>query len=157
MVKLPINILIVDDEHEFVEVLSLRLTDAGHRVRAAYSGKEALSVLAETDPETLPDIDVVILDIKMPGIDGIETLKCIKADYPVIEVILLTGHGAVDTAVKGLKAGAFDYLLKPADFDELTLKLEAARKQRDAQVTRIRKAEAHALMRRSGGIRIHDE
>ncbi len=152
MVKLPINILIVDDERDFVEVLSLRLTDAGHRVRAAYSGKEALSVLAETEPDGLPDIDVIVLDIKMPGMDGIETLKLIKARYPVVEVILLTGHGAVDTAVKGLKSGAFDYLLKPADFDELTGKLEAARKQRDAQVARIREAEARALMRRSGGL-----
>lgn len=152
MVKLPINILIVDDERDFVEVLSLRLTDAGHRVRAAYSGKEALSVLAETEPDALPDVDVVVLDIKMPGMDGIETLKLIKARYPVVEVILLTGHGAVDTAVKGLKSGAFDYLLKPADFDELTGKLEAARKQRDAQVERIRKAETRALMRRSGGL-----
>ena len=152
MVKLPINILIVDDERDFVEVLSLRLTDAGHRVRTAYSGKEALSVLAETEPDALPDVVVVVLDIKMPGMDGIETLKLIKARHPVVEVILLTGHGAVDTAVKGLKSGAFDYLLKPADFDELAGKLEAARKQRDAQVARIREAEARALMRRSGGL-----
>ena len=156
MVKLPINILIVDDERDFVEVLSLRLTDAGHQVRAAYSGQEALAVLAETEPEALPDIDVIILDIKMPGMDGIETLKQIKARYPVVEVILLTGHGAVDTAVKGLKSGAFDYLLKPADFDELTVKMEAARRQRDAQAARIRQAEARALMRRSGGMLAHD-
>jgi DNA-binding NtrC family response regulator len=156
MVKLPINILIVDDEQDFVEILSLRLTDAGHRVRVAYSGKEALSVLAETEPEALPDIDVVILDIKMPGMDGIETLKQIKANYPVVEVILLTGHGAVDTAIKGLKSGAFDYFLKPADFEDLTVKLEAARKQRDAQADRIREAEARALMRRSGGMLTHE-
>ncbi len=156
MVKLPINILIVDDERDFVEVLSLRLTDAGHRVRAAYSGKEALSVLGETEPDALPDFDVIILDIKMPGMDGIETLKQIKTKFPVVEVILLTGHGAVDTAVKGLKSGAFDYLLKPADFDELIVKLEAARKQRDAQASRIREAEARALMRRSGGMLTHD-
>ncbi|MFN2122867.1 MAG: response regulator, partial [Candidatus Promineifilaceae bacterium] len=138
MVKLPINILIVDDERDFVEILSLRLTDAGHRVRAAYSGQEALSVLAETEGDVLPEIDVVILDIKMPGMDGIETLKQIKTRFPVVEVILLTGHGAIDTAVKGLKLGAFDYLLKPADFDELTAKLEAARKQKDAHAERLR-------------------
>jgi DNA-binding NtrC family response regulator len=152
MVKLPINILLVDDERDFVEILSLRLTDAGHRVRAAFSGQEALSVLAETEGDALPEIDVVILDIKMPGMDGIETLKQIKARYPVVEVILLTGHGAVDTAIKGLKSGAFDYLLKPADYDELTAKLEAARKQRDAHAERLREAEARALMRRSGGM-----
>jgi DNA-binding response OmpR family regulator len=152
MVKLPINILVVDDERDFVEVLALRLTDAGHRVRSAYSGQEALSILAETSGERLPEIDVVILDIKMPGMDGIETLKQIKARHPVVEVILLTGHGAVETSVKGLKSGAFDYLLKPADFDELTAKLEAARKQKDEHAERLRAAEAKALMRRSGGL-----
>ena len=156
MFQLPINILIVDDERDFVEVLSLRLTDAGHRVRAAYSGKEALSVLAETEPEALPDIDVVILDIKMPGMDGMETLKQIKSKYPVVEIILLTGHGAVDTAINGLKAGAFDYLLKPADFAELTSKLRGASKQRDPHVRRIREAEARGLMRRSGGMLTHE-
>jgi len=156
MTKLPINILLVDDERDFVEVLSLRLVDAGHRVKTAFSGQEALSVLADTEGDQLPEIDVIVLDIKMPGMDGIETLKQIKAKYPVIEVILLTGHGAVDTAIKGMKSGAFDYLLKPADFDELTTKLEAARKQRNAQESRIRKAEAHALMRLSGGMLTHD-
>jgi DNA-binding NtrC family response regulator len=79
-----------------------------------------------------------------------------KARYPVIEVILLTGHGAVDTAVTGLKAGAFDYLLKPADFEELTAKLEAARKQKNEHEQRLREAEARALSRRSGGLFKHD-
>jgi DNA-binding response OmpR family regulator len=152
MIKLPINILLVDDERDFVEILSLRLTDAGHRVRVAFSGQEALAVLAETGGNALTEIDVVILDIKMPGMDGIETLKQIKAKYPVVEVILLTGHGAVDTSVKGLKSGAFDYLLKPADFEELTTKLESARQQKDAHAERLRAAEARTLMRRSGGL-----
>ena len=152
MVKLPINILLVDDERDFAEILSLRLTDAGHQVRTAFSGQEALSVLAETEGDALPEIDVIILDIKMPGMDGIETLKQIKAKYPVVETILLTGHGAVDTSVKGLKSGAFDYLLKPADFDELIAKLESARKQKDEHAERLRAAEARALMRRSGGL-----
>jgi DNA-binding response OmpR family regulator len=152
MVKLPINILIVDDERDFVEMLSLRLSDVGHKIWAAYSGQEALSILAETAGDALPEIDVVILDIKMPGMDGIETLKQIKARHPVVEVILLTGHGAVETSVRGLKAGAFDYLLKPADFDELITKMEAARKQKDAHAERLRAAEARTLMRRSGGL-----
>lgn len=152
MVHLPINILIVDDERDFVEMLSLRLTDSGHRVRSAFNGQEALAVLGETEEDALPEIDVIILDIKMPGMDGIETLKQIKAKHPVVEVILLTGHGAVETAVDGLKSGAFDYLLKPADYDELTQKLEAAREQRDAHAERFREAEARTLMRRSGGM-----
>ena len=156
MLKLPINILLVDDERDFVEMLTLRLTDAGHRVRAAFSGQEALAILAEDEGERLPEIDVVVLDIKMPGMDGIETLKRIKARYPVVEVVLLTGHGAVDTAVTGLKSGAFDYLLKPADFEELTVKLEAARKQKNQHEERLREAEARALLRRSGGLFRHE-
>ena len=148
----PINILLVDDEPDFIEMLSLRLTDKGHRVRTALSGQEALSILAESEPDLLPQIDVVVLDIKMPGMDGLETLKQIKSRHPVIEVILLTGHGAVDTAVEGLKAGAFDYLLKPADYDDLLAKLEAAWKQKTRQEERLRQAEARSLLRRSGDV-----
>lgn len=144
MVKLPINILLVDDEKDFVEMLSLRLTEEGHMVRPAYSGREALEALAQDEA------DVVILDIKMPGMDGIQTLKEIKAGHALSEVILLTGHGAIDTAVEGMKSGAFDYLLKPADYDELLVKLDQARKRKFEQEERIRKAEARSLMRRTG-------
>ena len=143
---LPIEILLVDDEKDFVEMLSMRLEDEGHRVRAAYSGQEAMTELDRAEP------DVVVLDIKMPGMDGIQALKKIKADHPIVEVIMLTGHGAVDTAVEGLKAGAFDYLLKPADFKELLTKLAAARLRKSEQEDRIRKAEARSLVRRTGGM-----
>ena len=146
MVKIPIRILLVDDERDFVEMLSLRLREAGERVIEAYNGKECLDNLGETD------IDVVILDIKMPGMDGIETLREIKRRHPIVEVILLTGHGAVDTAVDGMKLGAFDYLLKPTDFEVLLEKLEGARKRKTEQEERIRKAEALALLRRSGNV-----
>ena len=146
MVKIPIDILLVDDEKDFVEMLGLRLTEEGHRVRPAHSGKEALEALAVAAG------DVVILDIKMPGMDGIETIKEIKSRFPIVEVILLTGHGSIDTAVEGLKSGAFDYLLKPADFEELLTKLDAARARKYEQEERIIKAEARALMRRTGEI-----
>ena len=152
MVKLPIEILLVDDEPDFVEMLSLRLVESGHRVESAFSGREALERLNVDDPEGFPPFDVIILDIKMPGMDGIETLRQIKSKHPVIEVILLTGHGAVDSAVEGLKAGAFDYLLKPADYAELLSKLEAARKQKTEHEERRRQAEAKALMRRIGDV-----
>ncbi|MFH1139231.1 MAG: response regulator [Pseudomonadota bacterium] len=142
----PIDILLVDDEKDFVEMLALRLRDEGHRVAAAYNGREALAALRKDEP------DVIVLDIKMPGLDGIQTLKEIKSAHPIMEVILLTGHGAVDTAVEGLKAGAFDYLLKPADPTELSAKLEAARARKTAQEDRIRKAEARALSRRTGDV-----
>ena len=138
------KVLLVDDEKDFIEMLSLRLQEAGEKVSAAYSGKECLEGLDAAQ------IDVVVLDIKMPGMDGIETLREIKKRFPLVEVILLTGHGSTETAVEGMKLGAFDYLMKPADFDDLTAKLQAARKRKDEQEERIRKAEATLLVRRSG-------
>jgi len=146
MVKMPVEVLLVDDERDFVEMLSLRLEEEGHRVRPAYSGEEALQALAAAES------DAVILDIKMPVMDGITALKLIKAKHPLVEVILLTGHGTVETAVEGLKAGAFDYILKPADFTELLSKLAAARRRKTEQEERIRKAEARAFVRRTGGV-----
>jgi DNA-binding NtrC family response regulator len=146
MIKIPTRVLLVDDEQDFVEILSLRLQNEGERVSEAYSGKECLDRLKDDN------IDVVVLDIKMPGMDGIETLREIKKRFPLVEVILLTGHGSTETAVEGMKLGAFDYLMKPADFDELTAKLQAARKRKDEQEERIRKAEAKLLVRRAGGV-----
>ena len=146
MIKIPTRVLLVDDEKDFVEMLGLRLEDAGEIVTAAYSGQECLEALEKED------IDVVILDIKMPGMDGIATLKEIKNRFPLVEVIMLTGHGTTESAVQGMKLGAFDYLLKPAHFEELTAKLESARKRKDEQAERIRKAEVKLLLRKSGDI-----
>lgn len=146
MVRIPTNVLLVDDEKDFVEMLSLRLQETGERVTPAYNGKECLETLEKKN------IDVVILDIKMPGMDGIETLREIKRKHPLAEVIMLTGHGTTETAVQGMKLGAYDYLLKPADFEDLTSKLEGARKRKDEQEERIRRAEASLLVRRTGDI-----
>jgi len=146
MLKIPIDILIVDDEQDFVEMLTMRLTDEGHRVRAAYDGDEGLVALENAS------CDVVILDIRMPRMDGITALKEIKRLHPVVEVILLTGHGAVDTAVEGLKSGAFDYVQKPANFRELLEKLEAARDRKVEHEERIRRGEARLLIRHSGDV-----
>lgn len=147
MVKIPTRILLVDDEVDFVEMLSMRLQEAGEKVTPAYNGEECLKVLEKEKDQ----IDVVILDIRMPGMDGIEVLREIKNRFPLIEVIMLTGHGTTESAVEGMKLGAFDYLLKPAGFDELTRKLEGARKRKDEQEARIRKAESRLLVRRTGG------
>ena len=119
MIKIPAKVLIVDDEKDFVEMFSLRLTAQGEKVSTAYSGKDALTLLGKV---------------------------------PIVEVILLTGHGSTETVVEGMKLGAFDYLMKPADFDEIKLKLENARKRKDEQEERIRKAEVRLLLRRSGDI-----
>lgn len=146
MIRIPARILLVDDEQDFVEILSIRLEEAGENVTAAYNGQECLDKLGTQE------FDVVILDIKMPGMDGIQTLRKIKIMFPLVEVILLTGHGTTETAVEGMKLGAYDYLLKPADFKELTSKLEGARKKKEEQEERIRKAEARLLLRRGGNI-----
>ena len=146
MIKIPTRVLVVDDEEDFVEMLALRLNEAGEKVTSAFSGKECLEKLEKTA------IDVVVLDIKMSGMDGIRTLKEIKKRFPLIEVIMLTGHGTAETAVEGMKLGAFDYLLKPADFENLLDKLSKARKRKDEQEERIRKAEARLLLRKSGDI-----
>ena len=146
MIKIPNRILLVDDEKDFVEMLSLRLEETGERVTPAYSGRECLAMREKKE------IDVVVMDILMPCMDGIETLKEIKKRFPLVEVIMLTGHGTTESAVEGMKLGAFDYLLKPARFDELTGKLESARKRKDEQEERIRKAEAKLLLRRSGDV-----
>lgn len=146
MVKIPIRVLLVDDEKDFVEMLGLRLEEAGENITPAHSGQECLNVLEQKE------IDVVVLDILMPGMDGIATLKEIKRRFPLVEVIMLTGHGTTESAVQGLKLGAFDYLLKPAHFGELTAKLESARQRKDEQAERIRKAEVKLLLRKSGDI-----
>jgi len=146
VIKIPTRVLLVDDEKDFVEMLGLRLEEAGEHVSAAYSGQECIKVLEEKE------IDVVILDILMPGMDGIATLKEIKRRFPLVEVIMLTGHGTTESAVEGMKLGAFDYLLKPAHFGKLTAKLQSARQRKDEQVERIRKAEAKLLLRKSGDI-----
>jgi len=147
MMKIPAKVLIVDDEVDFVDMFSRRLQEMGQHVETAYSGEEALAVLGEK-----ADIEVVILDIKMPGMDGMDTLARIKHNHPLVEVIMLTGHGTIETAVEGMKQGAYDYLLKPADFSDIETKLEGARQRREEQEERIRKAEQRSLLRRSGNI-----
>jgi DNA-binding NtrC family response regulator len=146
MIKVPTNILLVDDEKDFVEMLALRLEEMGENVVMAYGGQQCLDLLERES------IDVVILDIKMPGMDGIQVLKAIKSRHPLVEVILLTGHGTTETAIKGMKLGAYDYLQKPADFDDLTNKLAGASKKKEDQDERIRLAEARELLRRGGNI-----
>jgi len=104
-----------------------RLTKRDLEVTPAYNGLSALETL-----ENRQDIEVVILDVKMPGMDGIETLGRIKRDHPLVEVIMLTGHATVESAIDGMKQGAFDYLMKPCDINQLVEKVTdaAARKRK---------------------------
>ena len=113
------HILLVDDEVPFVETMTKRLNKRDLQVVPAFSGKEALEKLKE-----IPDIEVVILDVKMPEMDGIDTLREIKINFPLTEVIMLTGHATVETGIEGMKLGAFDYLMKPCDIDNLLVKVK---------------------------------
>ena len=120
------NVLLVDDEIPFVETMAKRLTKRGLEVSTAFSGEEALKALEKNDK-----IEVVILDVKMPGMDGNETLQAIRQKYPLLETIMLTGHATVESAIDGMKMGAFDYLMKPCEMGALMAKVkEAAAKKR---------------------------
>jgi DNA-binding NtrC family response regulator len=114
------QLLLVDDEERFLSTTSKLLIQKGFKVFTSTNGKDALEILQQEN------IHVVILDVIIPGMDGLVTLKEIKCRFPLIEVIMLTGHGTVESAVKGLKSGATDYLSKPIDIDDLIAKVEEA-------------------------------
>jgi DNA-binding NtrC family response regulator len=126
------NVLLVDDEAPFVETMTKRLTKRKLEVKTASNGPEALTVL-----DKHPTVEVVILDVKMPGMDGVETLKEIKKRHPLVEVIMLTGHATVETAIEGMKLGALDYLMKPCEMDLLMAKVEEAAAKKRAQENKI--------------------
>ncbi len=119
------TVLLVDDEAEFRELLAKRLAKRKLRVLTAGEAGEALRLL-EANP-----VDVVVLDVRMPGMSGTDALREIKARLPAVEVLMLTGHAQLDVALAGMEAGAFDYLLKPVDLDALLYRLQDAyRKKR---------------------------
>lgn len=116
----PIKLLLVDDEESFVNVLANRLARRNIRVTKATSGSEAIQVLRRDD------FDVAVLDLKMEDIDGIEVLRIFKKMVPRMAVIMLTGHGSERAARHGMEQGAFDYLMKPCELDELLAKIRLA-------------------------------
>jgi DNA-binding response OmpR family regulator len=117
------KILLVDDEREFVTTLAERLELRNMKVSIAMDGESALAFVENDPPQ------VVVLDVMMPGLGGLEVLEKIKAMDSKIQVILLTGHGATKDGIRGMQLGAFDYLIKPIDIDELIKKLNEAVKR----------------------------
>jgi DNA-binding NtrC family response regulator len=126
------NILLVDDEVPFVETMTKRLKKRGFDILSAHTGQEALDRLSGH-----LGIEVVILDVKMPGMDGIQTLEEIKRRFPITEVIVLTGHATIESAIEGMRLGAFDYLMKPCDMEQLVSKVEAAAQRRRSHEEKI--------------------
>jgi DNA-binding NtrC family response regulator len=119
------RILFVDDEKVFANNMSKLLNSRGYNVTTVFSGDEAIRALEEKS------YDVVVLDLKMPGMDGITTLKEIKKLGLFTETLILTGHGAIDSALEATKLGAYDYLTKPCEIDELVTKIEGAWEKKD--------------------------
>jgi two-component system, OmpR family, response regulator CpxR len=117
---MSIRVLLVDDEIDFVSILGERLTARGLSVQIALSGDEALGKLRQEQ------IDVVVLDISMPGMSGIEALEQMKRIRPSVKVIMLTGYGSIDSGLQGLKLGADNYLMKPVETEDLVAKIQNA-------------------------------
>ena len=120
----PIRVLLIDDEVGYVNVLSNRLKKRNFQIGKASSGSEAFQLLRQDD------FDVAVLDLKMEDMDGIEVLKILKKMAPELVVIMLTGHGSAEAAHQGIQLGAFDYLTKPCELEELIEKIHEAYSQR---------------------------
>jgi DNA-binding NtrC family response regulator len=118
-----IDVLVVDDEEDFASALTARLTLKGFNARAVTSGEEALPAIVNSPPQ------VVVLDLKMPDLGGLEVLEGIKSFSQDIEVIILTGHGSVASGIEGMDRGAFDYIMKPVDLNGIITKINEAYEQ----------------------------
>ena len=141
---MTIKVMLVDDEKDFIESLSQRLELRGFNVRTALNGDAALDLIPGND------LDVVVLDVLMPGKDGIATLKEIKQISPLLQVIMLSGHATVNSAIEGMKLGAYDYLMKPTETEELVDKITKAHALKNEHEERIRKAEINNIVKRRG-------
>jgi len=132
---MAISVLLVDDEENFVATLAKRLTLRRFEVLTATTGETAFAALEERP------VDVVVLDVRMPDLDGIAATRKIKRSHPLTEVILLTGHASIEASLEGMNMGAFDYLLKPVNIDELVYKIEDAHRKKELQEEKIRRLE----------------
>ena len=133
------RLLIVDDEEQFVEAISERLSMRDYDVTTALTGEDAIEKI------TNYNFDVVILDVRLPGIDGTDVLRKIKNLKPLTEVIMLSGHGSMEMAIEGMKLGALDFLMKPCETEDLTEKIDKAHDRKAEHEDRIRAAQiSHA-------------
>jgi DNA-binding NtrC family response regulator len=134
------RVLIVDDEEELLQTLSERLRMRDYDVSTSLSGEDALGKMKGYN------FDVVVLDVAMPGMDGVQTLSEIKRIKPLTEVIMLTGHATVESAIEGMKLGAFDFLMKPCNTEKLVAKISIAHERKAEQEERIRAAKVSEII-----------
>lgn len=129
------RVLVVDDETDFLEMTVKRMKKKGIQIEGVPSGYEAVEKINNEN------FDVVLLDVKMPGMDGVEVLREIKRVKPLIEVIMLTGHASVESGIEGMKLGAFDYLMKPMELDKILETIQDAYKKKSLQEEKIIQAQ----------------
>jgi DNA-binding NtrC family response regulator len=141
---MKIRVLLVDDEKDFIESLAERLQLRNFDVSTALNGIDSLNLIRENE------FDVIVLDVKMPGKSGIETLKEIKNINQLSQVIMLTGHATVESAIQGMKLGAYDYIMKPTVTDDLINLINKAYKIVEEQKERIRRAEIENIVKKRG-------
>ena len=137
------KVLVVDDEIDFLETIVKRLQRRKFDVEGVESGPKALELLMKEE------FDVVVLDVRMPGMDGIEALREIKRRWPLVEVVILTGHASVNLGIEGMQLGAFDYVMKPANLDDLIAKLQQAYERRLIQQGKIKRAKSEESTERN--------
>lgn len=142
--EIKADVLLVDDEEQFLKVLSQRLNGRGIKVDTSTSGEEALKRVEGKD------FDAIILDLAMPGISGLETLKRIRSQNPEMQIIMLTGHGSVEKGVEAMKAGAVDFLEKPADLNKIMAKISEAKRKRVLLVEKKHEAHVKEILQSKG-------
>ena len=118
--KPNIRVLLVDDEESLLEFMSKRLLKEGLTVKCTFSGEQSIEAAQDAH------YDVAVVDLKMPGIDGVETQKRLRAIQPFLQCIVLTGHGSIESALESGQQDAFQYMLKPVDYDSLTVAINKA-------------------------------
>lgn len=138
--EMKINLLFVDDEEKFLEATAKRLEARDFNVIAVNRGEKAIEA-ARNNP-----VDIALVDLKMPGIDGETTLKALKDEHPWMEIVILTGHGSIDSAVECTRTGACSYLQKPCDLEQLMDVLKEAYKKRVMNKTRIEKERLNKML-----------
>ncbi len=142
--EIKADVLLVDDEEQFLKVLSQRLEGRGIKVDTSTSGEDAIKRVEGKD------FDAIILDLAMPGMSGLETLKRIRSENPEVQIIMLTGHSSVEKGVEAIKAGAVDFLEKPADMNKIMEKISEAKRKRIVLVEKKHEANVKEILQSKG-------
>jgi DNA-binding NtrC family response regulator len=142
--EIKADVLLVDDEEQFLKVLSQRMEGRGLKVDTSTTGEEALKKVKGKD------FDAIVLDLAMPGMSGIETLKRIRSENPDVQIIMLTGHGSVEKGVEAIQAGAVDFLEKPADINKIMAKIAEAKNKKVVLVEKKHEAHIKEILQSKG-------